>query len=212
MVTRVFNEMKHILHKTLEKRSPAISHGFTLVEMLGVLLVIGILMSMLISGYASLAEKARRTKAVEIAKQLKDAWDLYLIQNMSFPDNLMDLNVENGWYKTDMDFIKFKRDRDDNYPDENEHLKYDVSNDELAAAERKWGKKGLLDPWGNYYLFRLDTGCESQVPHPNPNTGKVNGHVIVWTYGPDKKPGNKDGEQWPDPAKGQKPPDDIVVW
>lgn len=171
--------------------------GFTLVEMLGVLLIIGVLSSMAISGYGALQRTAKRTRAASAARQLTDAWELYLQKHRVYPIlklRTAGIGRDGDWYLTDKKFVSFKKQIE---------LSYDTTADEDGT--------GVLDPWGEHYRFKLDQiydggNITGKVGHPDGTQQK--GSVIVWSKGPDKQEGNKGS--WP--AEGKKPADDIVVW
>ena len=200
----------------------ASARGFTLVEMLGVLLIIGILMTAVAAGYTRLAENAKKSKAHSAAKDLVEAWSMYLQENLAFPKPsdmaAFKSSKHNGWYETNIDFVNWKNSHRGKF---GIPLAYDISQDEIGKTKARWAKKhsspekiGLCDPWGNHYLFAMDSiyegaGITGQITHPDGKT-KLNGAVIVWTPGRDGEPGNK-GE-WPDLSEGVKPADDIVVW
>lgn len=59
--------------------------GFTLIEMVAVILIIGLLVGVVSSGLNSARENAWRTRARDTARQLVDAWNLYLLDNREFP-------------------------------------------------------------------------------------------------------------------------------
>jgi len=221
------------------KHQPTAPRGFTMIEMLVVIVIIAILMAMVIMGYGTLTEQARRAKANNTASQLVQAWNLYLLQNRMFPDNLNTiLNTKTiggeTWYVTDKKFVDALWAKEGN--PKKLWLAFDVSQDEVDKAKARWNQDGFCDPWGKYYLFALDSiyiggNMTGMVPHPDGRTtgeGEnikkgVTGAVIVWSFGPDKEPGkagrtseNENGETIPDPwpkvEAGEKPADDIIVW
>ena len=61
--------------------------GFTLIEMLVVIAIIGLLASMLLPALAAARERARRTKARTMCSQIDTAWKAYLedIRNFDAP-------------------------------------------------------------------------------------------------------------------------------
>ena len=66
------------------------NNGFTLVEMLVVILIIGVLMTVSANAFINIRENARKTRASMMAKQLAEAWNLYALQNGFFPLDKMD--------------------------------------------------------------------------------------------------------------------------
>lgn len=190
------------------------ARGFTIVEMLVVILIIGILTSILVVGYDSVIKKAKINKAMAGAQQLAQAWMNYLLDNTVLPSPAdwskynsqhgISVKSEGGWYYTDAQFTAYLN----GHPILNRlarhHIKYDVSSKDI--------EEGLKDPWGNYYRFNYDSYWEDadvsgEVMHPNGN--KVKGTVAVWSLGPDKTEGHNG--VFPDPTTGAKPADDIII-
>jgi len=180
--------------------------GFTLIEMLVVIMIIGILIGVSAYGFNKLRENAHNTRATMMAKQMAEAWNLYILENGWFPhhqlENCKDPENE-GWYVTDKNFVKYVRDSEPKFY-------FDLS--------REHDDKGLLDPWKEkHYRFWLDEICAnnncnnhggmtSAPPHPDGAT-KITSLVLVWSYGRNKVKGT-----FPDTDSGLKPADDIIVW
>lgn len=59
--------------------------GFTLVEMVAVIVIIGILIGVVSTGLNSARENVWRTRARDTARQLVDAWNLFLLDYRGFP-------------------------------------------------------------------------------------------------------------------------------
>ena len=59
--------------------------GFTLVEMLVVLMIIAVLMAATLGGLKTARRMAWRTKARDMARQVVSAWNVYLIDLREFP-------------------------------------------------------------------------------------------------------------------------------
>jgi len=173
--------------------------GFTLIEMLVVLMIIGILMGISIMSYGTLRDKARTTNANTTAKGLAEAWNLYLLANGYFPSNADFANANltqnpTGWYVTDEKFVEWRRTF-------NPTFHFNISREE-EAKKSKTGGTGFIDPWKNFYRFKLDPGLQNGTGMDgeldNPVTGDpIKTVVLVWSFG-------RDGE------KGTT--DDIVAW
>ena len=88
--------------------------GFTLIELLVVVLIIGVLSSVALPQYTKAVEKARATEGVQTAATLSRAIDIWLMENVGFPNSYlgfqdMGLSIElsggsfesdNGYYYT----------------------------------------------------------------------------------------------------------------
>jgi general secretion pathway protein G len=103
--------------------------GFTLIELMLVLLIIGMLAAMIVPRFAGRSEEAKKTAAkADIDANLSNALDLY--------------ETDNGVY-----------------PTTEQGLAALVSQPTSAPVPKKWKgpylkKKTFLDPWGNPYQYR----------------------------------------------------------
>ena len=68
--------------------------GFTLVELLVVVLIIGILAAVALPQYAKAVEKARMAEAIMIVEKIAQANDLYKMENGNYTNNINDLGIE----------------------------------------------------------------------------------------------------------------------
>lgn len=82
---------------SLKKRS----QGFTIVELLIVIVVIGILAALVISTYAGIQGKARNAKRQNDISTLQTAIEGFYTQNTYYPDLTTDLNVP-AWRAANM--------------------------------------------------------------------------------------------------------------
>jgi len=141
--------------------------GFTLVEMLVVIAIIGILMALLFPVFTTVLKKAKRTKAKTEISQVEQAWKAFVMDYKQFPDNL-----------DSMDSTALKHLTGDNDAiNERKTLYLEVDSDEPYT-----------DPWQNIYNIKLKTSGKQDA-----YDGKtVNKQVLVWSFGPDKKENTKD--------------------
>jgi general secretion pathway protein G len=103
--------------------------GFTLVEMLLVVVVIGVLAAMVVPKFTNRSEQAKIGAAVaDIEAGFASALDLY--------------EVDNGVY-----------------PTTEQNLSALLAQPSLSPVPQKWRgpylkKKSIIDPWGNSYIYR----------------------------------------------------------
>ena len=162
--------------------------GFTLIEMVAVLLILAILAAALTAGLASARNKAWRTQARETCRELCTAWNAYLLDVRKFPKDLGNANDLEAKYEK----LKFIVD-----PDENRFQRIYM---EISEKERD---TGLLDHWGRLIRFSLDTDYDGEVDNPYPNAfeppiSKAKATSIAWSDG--------------DPRREQRDDNPIVIW
>ena len=68
--------------------------GFTLIELLVVVLIIGILSAVALPQYTKAVEKARLTEALIIGRHLKDAEELFFMENGRYTNSFEELGVD----------------------------------------------------------------------------------------------------------------------
>jgi type II secretion system protein G len=81
--------------------------GFTLIELLVVVLIIGILSAVALPQYEKAVEKARLSEALQNTKILRDAIDLFLLENGGYPStnvcmkDVMTVELQGGEWETE---------------------------------------------------------------------------------------------------------------
>ncbi len=162
--------------------------GFTLVEMISVLLIMALLAAALTAGLTSARNKAWRAKARESCRNISTAWNLYLIDMHKFPFD------KGGGQKLAASYDNLERLAD---PEKNRLKRTYLEMDEKERDE------GINDHWGQPIRFSLDTDYDGQVDNPYPNirepaVEKVTAHSIAWSAG--------------DPKRAKRDDNPIVVW
>lgn len=162
--------------------------GFTLVEMISVLLIMAVLAAALTAGLATARNKAWRAKARETCRNIHMAWDLYLVDMHKFPfgkgdGQKKDANKENMKWLVD--------------PGENRLKRTYLEMDDREESE------GFKDHWGQPIKFSLDTDYDGLVDNPYPNirepaVEKVKASSIAWSDG--------------DPRRKNRDDNPVVVW
>jgi len=169
--------------------------GFTLTEMLVVILIIGILIGFLMPALTKMRQYAWRARARDSVHQVVAAWKTYLNDYRKFPDGTVIIEMD-----TNAVGILGTRGRK-----QNERYLYM----EFRTAEQT---NGFRDPWGELYQVALDNGMgglerDSTGPYdgivtPPHAPGGVGKSVAVWSKG-----FNNGLEGRPDD-----PADDITSW
>jgi len=216
------------------RRHDGASGGFTLVEMLVVIGIIGLLAGALIASFSHLKTSARQSQAQALVGETATALTAYLDRYREWPDALKERNG-----KMEMDEVACW------VLQENKLL--DVVVKKWSESDQKWtwekdmgsagnslDRFGLLDPWGRAGLrrnpaitsesaiieggtklsdhrlqYRLDTNFDGVIDGNDdmkpPKGLAVRASVIVWSRGPD---GKDDFE-----SSGKRyPQDDRLSW
>ena len=145
--------------------------GFTLLEMLVVVAIIGMLVGLLLPAVQSVRNQARKTKARHDVDQLATAWLAYLEEYRRFPGTAIvstgsnAVNILSGVTSPDnprgVHFMEFV----------------------ISATN-------FPDPWGHEYSILLDSDYDNKVTHPT--LGVMSLSVAVWSWGRDGSNGTPD--------------------
>lgn len=98
--------------------------GFTLVEVMVVVIVIGVLAALVVPTFLNRSEKARRAVAKQQLASIENAINLFQQDYSRFPETLDELVTRPA----------------------------DVSDEQFSPPTLK--PKNLVDPWGNQFVFR----------------------------------------------------------
>ena len=175
--------------------------GFTLIEMVAVLLILAILAAALTAGLANARNKAWRTQARETCRELCTAWNSYLLDVRKFPKDIpkngqkLEALKENIKWLVDPDENRFSR------------IYLELSDEELSDEEMKNGLRDhWIDPKTNkrqLIHFSLDTDYDGEVENPYPDAfdppiSKAKATSIAWSLG--------------DPRRAKRDDNPIVIW
>jgi len=174
------------------------SPGFTLVEMLVVIGILGLLAAALVGSFSHIKMTARQAQAQTLASETATALSLYLQQERGWGDVLLtkeEMDKEACGVlqeKRLFDLTTYKKDSSGN-------MTAEINTESLDRF-------GLLDPWGRALLranpdlgeseaakhrlqIRLDTDFDGYVDAGEgaPEGLKIRGSVLVWSRGPDGK-------------------------
>lgn len=152
--------------------------GFTLIELIVVLAIIGLLAGMLLTALSSARTSAKKARARADTKQIELAWKMYMQEYHRFPEEVT---------VTEMG------------PEAVSILRGDDSADAMKDNPKRIvfldfqrGKSGVSfkDPWGAVYRVKLAT--KEEVDHVTVYGQNVPRAAAVWSAGPDGALGTAD--------------------
>ena len=164
--------------------------GFTLVEMLAVILIAAILIASLFNGLTAARQMAWRTRARDTARQLVQAWNLHLNDARAFPaqQKFTGAKTEGGYAASPENLAMLN--------DGRVYL-------ELSEEDREYG---LRDKWKRAMGFNLDFDYDGKVANPAPEAlekakdgahmASVQATAIAWSQGPNPEVKRKWVVQW----------------
>jgi general secretion pathway protein G len=115
-----------------ERRRSKLEEGFTLIEIMVVILILGLLATIVVQSLRGATEKAKRTKAEADIAELKTALDRYYLDNGNYPTTDQGLQA------------LVQKPTDGPVPSDYE--------------EGGYIEKLPLDPWGHPYFYQSDGG------------------------------------------------------
>jgi len=156
-----------VAHGTTARRAP----GFTLVEMMAVILIMALLIGVGVSMLGKAKDNARATITRDTAKQIAESWGLYLNQNAGWPA-VIPATAET-------------------------EPVHSMQTNLVAGFELKEEEKvsGLRDSWGSLYSLWFDigdTGYDGQIEHPYESGTFIKAPIVVISPGKDKSLGTRD--------------------
>jgi len=168
--------------------------GFTLMEMLVVVMVIGILAAAVLGIYGQVRKVTWKQQTRNITRQLAGAWKMRLQDDQAWPDPArFDTTkpVPTAGSGSDVDFPT----------DVNNMTALNVdasgkTNTYFELNAIQWGsdptKNGLRDHWGNFLHVRLDLDSDGKIQNPvgdqtDPNN-TINSSALSYSTGPTGNP------------------------
>jgi prepilin-type N-terminal cleavage/methylation domain-containing protein len=147
-------------------------NGFSLIEILMVLAILGILSGLLLGAVHKVKQRSRITRGRHDVEQIAAAWLQYLQEYGRFPAvtiNKMDANA--------VAILKGTASNPDN---PRRVVFMDLGTNIVTYA----------DAWGSIFGVALDTDYDNTVTVPGPDAIRLS--VAVWSFGPDKIEGTAD--------------------
>ena len=154
--------------------------GFTLIEMMVVIAIIGILAAALFGGFSYVLKSAQRAKATEAVSNAKTALESLYMKLKRWPKEILEAPQHGGYHVMDdkVAIVLFK---------------YGVLNVDCKEKENDKGEKtytlrgtdrcGIVDPWAQAVLKEArykDAGGQTLLSKPVSSGGKVQDHRLYF--------------------------------
>ena len=159
--------------------------GFTLVEMLVVIAVLGILMAMMVPAAGLIMKRAKNAQAKSDAGVVVGTMMKYRMEYNRWPSWVT--GGEANPYATDKIWVDTMNPPVgsprtlDNF---NQIRFFEAGGGVLGTVDPYVG--AFVDPWGKPYQYRLDTDGNGEIGNPDPSAGTLlQAQVIAWSAGPD---------------------------
>ncbi len=150
-------------------------NGFTLIEMLIVLGIIGALSSALIFAYGRVVKSGERAKLVELVSNARVALAELYRNNDGWPQGIYKAGQQNGYYVMDEAVAKIFGAKG--------LLNVDYNNGSLRGKDRC----GIVDPWAQDVIMKADSGMSgaSLLEKSVPSGGTVRDHRLYFAIDQD---------------------------
>ena len=145
--------------------------GFTLVELLTVILIISVLAAACIGIYQQARNAAWKEKARDTARQIATAWNVRLMDDHAFPAAII---ATQPFYTTAANMAILN-----DYAANRIYLEQNADQRIIDTPPTH----GMKDRWGNFYKVQLDVTYKGTVPNPLGGPD-INANVVVWSLGP----------------------------
>ena len=151
--------------------------GFTLMEMLVVITIIGILAAALLSVYQQMRKITWKQQTRNMTRQLSLAWKMRVQNKHEWPDatrfdstftTLASGDAEFVTSSTNMAALNFNA---------------DGSSDTYFELNANQIRNGLVDYWHHFLHVRLDLNSDGQIPNPADETKVIYSSAVVWSWG-----------------------------
>ncbi len=170
------------------------SPGFTLIELMSVIIIIVILAGMVIGGLGYVNEKQARSKAQVQIGLLSKALEEYKLDRGEYPPTPnktgtviapMGTKTSNILFKA----LYFDSDNDNKGPDQDNDQKIYIPELDPVTSKQGWtflegilADTKIVDPWGNEYCYRTAKSSTGST-----NTATQNPDFDLWSMGPNRR-------------------------
>ncbi|NJL18940.1 MAG: type II secretion system protein [Bdellovibrionaceae bacterium] len=170
--------------------------GFTLVELLVVITIVGILITLTVPTVGGAMEKAKKVEAGVMVQQLRVAMNAYYTEYGRWPR----LSERDVWLGREVYPLLIGRNEPASENPNPREIRFieiqskvlrnsdDLRKPVISASEADT----FVDPWNQEYFLSLDLDYNNEIDLPQPFIGEANAPVIIWSIGKQKDLANLD--------------------
>lgn len=185
-VSMMFNSFSVLLREGggAKRRGENASSGFTMVEMVAVVLILSLLIAASSTAISGARRTAYRTHSRETARQLANAWTAYVTDQGYFPDKNKFHDKEGSVFAASPynigTLLNTQYLSDGTTKDPSSITYYQASEKEIDTSTSNVTGTGILDRWKNVIYFTLDFDLVGQIDSPL-GDGKVNASALAFS-------------------------------
>jgi prepilin-type N-terminal cleavage/methylation domain-containing protein len=166
-----------------------IKSGFTLVELLVVITIIGILAGLAVPGVSKALESAKRTRAAAMVSNLKVALNLYQTEYGRWPTEIFsgsdEIESKDSQDLYDL-LIGKEMGAGTSNPNPRRIVFMEFNKKDFYPTNSSGDSvEGFQDPWEESYFIKVDDDYDNVIEVPNTTGGtgetEINASVAIWT-------------------------------